>query len=47
MYTAFMKDEGTAWNYAKGLRHLLPENFDWKDASVNINGTDDLKELAK
>ena len=27
MYTAFMKDKGTAWNYAKGQRHLLPKNF--------------------
>ena len=40
--------EGTAaWNYAKGLRHLLPKNFDWKDAGVDVNGIDDLKELAK
>ena len=42
--------EGTAlaaWNYAKGLKHLLPKNFDWKDAGVGVNGTDDLKELAK
>ena len=39
--------EGTAaWNYAKGLRHLLPKNVDWKDAGVDVNGTD-LKEIAK
>ena len=46
MYTTFMKNKGTAWNYAKGLRHLLPKNFDWKDAGVDVHGTDDLKELA-
>ena len=38
MYTAYMKDTSTAWNYAKGLRHLLPKNFDWKDAGVDVQG---------
>ena len=47
MYTAFMKNKGTAWNYAKGLRHLFPKNFDWRDAGVDVDGTDDLQELAK
>ena len=46
MYTAYMKDTSTAWNYAKGLRHMLPKNFEWKDAGVDVQGTDDLKELA-
>ena len=46
MYTAFMKNRATAWNYAKGLRHLLPKNFDWRDAGVDIDGKDDLTELA-
>ena len=46
MYTAFMKDKSTAWNYAKGLRHLLPKNFDWKDAGVDVKGNEDLKDLA-
>ena len=47
MYTAYMKDTSTAWNYAKGLRHLLPKNFDWKDAGVDVKGKDDIQELAK
>ena len=41
--------EGTAlaaWNYAKGLKHLLPKNFDWKDAGVDVQGKEDLKNLA-
>ena len=46
MYTAYMKDKSTAWNYAKGLRHLLPKNFNWKDAGVDVHGKDDLKDLA-
>ena len=46
MYTAYMKDKSTAWNYAKGLRHLLPKNFDWKDAGVDMQGNEDLKDLA-
>ena len=36
MYTAYMKNTSTAWNYAKGLRHLMPKNFDWKDAGVDV-----------
>ena len=47
MYTAYMKDKATAWNYAKGLRHLLPKNFDWKDAGVDIQGNEDIQDLAK
>ena len=46
MYTAYMKDASTAWNYAKGLRHLLPKNFDWKDAGVDVQGKEDLKDFA-
>jgi len=47
MYTAYMKDKATAWNYAKGLRHLLPKNFDWKDAGVDVQGKEDINDLAK
>ena len=47
MYTAYMKNTSTAWNYAKGLRHLMPKNFDWKDAGVDVHHKDDIKELAK
>ena len=46
MYTAYMKNKSTAWNYAKGLRHLLPKNFDWRDAGVDVQGNEDLKDLA-
>ena len=46
MYTAYMKDKSTAWNYAKGLRHFFPKNFDWKDAGVDVEGNEDLKDLA-
>ena len=44
MYTAYMKDKSTAWNYAKCLRHLMPKNFDWKDAGVgtDLNPVDEL-----
>ena len=41
-----MKNKSTAWNYAKGLRHLLPKNFDWRDAGVDVQGNEDLKDLA-
>ena len=47
MYTAYMKNTSTAWNYAKGLRHLLPKNFDWKDAGVDMQGKEDIQLLAK
>ena len=47
MYTAYMKDKSTAQNFAKGLRHLLPKNFDWKDAGVDVDGKEDIQELAK
>ena len=47
MYTAYMKDKSTAWNYAKGLRHPQPKNFDWKDAGVDIQVHEDIQELAK
>ena len=47
MYTAYMKDKTTAWNYAKGLRHLFPKNFDWKDAGVDVQGKEDIQDLAK
>ena len=46
MYTDYMKDKSTAWNYAEGLRHLLPKNFVWKDAGVDVQGNEDLKDLA-
>ena len=47
VYTAYMKDKSTAWNCAKGLRHPLPKNFDWKDAGVDVQGNEDIQELAK
>ena len=42
-----MKDKSTAWNYAKGLRHLFPKNFDWRDAGVDIQGKEDINDLAR
>jgi len=42
-----MKDKGTAWNYATGLRHLLPKNFDWKDAGVDVQGKKVLKDQCR
>ena len=42
-----MKNTSTAWNYAKGSRHLMPQNFDWKDAGVDVQGKDDTQDLAK
>ena len=47
MYTAYMKNKSTAWNYAKGLRHLLPKNFDWKDAGVDVQGKHNVQDLTK
>ena len=42
-----MKNTSTAWNYAKGLRQLMPKNFEWKDAGVDMHGRDDIQDLAK
>ena len=46
MYLAYMKSKSTAQHYAKGLRHLFPTNFHWKEAGIDIE-TSDVKELAR
>ena len=35
MYLAYMRNTATAKIYAKGLNHLFPEQFNWKEAGVN------------
>ena len=37
MYLAFMKNTSTARIYARGLNHLFPEQFNWKEAGVDTN----------
>jgi hypothetical protein len=32
-----MKNKATANIYAKGLNHLFPEQFNWKEAGVDTN----------
>ena len=35
MYLAYMKNTSTAKIYAKGLKHLFPDHFNWKEAGVD------------
>ena len=37
MYLAYMKNTSTAKIYAKGLNHLFPEQFNWKEAGVDTS----------
>ena len=37
MYLAYMKNTSTASIYARGLNHLFPDLFSWKDIGIDIN----------
>ena len=37
MYLAYMKNTSTASIYARGLNHLFPDQFYWKEAGIDTS----------
>ena len=42
MCLAYMKSTNTAKIYSKGITHLFPAGFDWKEAGVDTSTTDEV-----
>ena len=42
MCLAYMKSTSTAKIYSKGISHLFPAGFDWKEAGIDTSKTDEV-----
>ena len=40
MYLAFMKNTSTASENSKGLNHLFPDQFNWREAGIDTSAID-------